>query len=415
MKITTTKFYTVIFIIVIFLQLYLPSFRANVFVQIAALGLFFLFEKMTFSNNFLKTVLPVILLIFVGLLGIQTQKYLAIDIIKDIFHFVKPLLGIFIGYFFYKKINNFKQFIKTIVLIGFVSAIIHFCIILFFSKIGTVSNIREFGKDNFLELFALFFLGYYKKFQKESLFLRKTNYNIILYSLLASNTLYFSRTMIVVAILLWLSIQGYTKITKTSVKIVVMLTALVLCFYVYLFSVKIDRDKPGISSFLYKIKIAPSEILRTKVDRENHKDLWDHWRGYEAKRAFVLMQNNPSTFIYGCGYGSLVNLRFWAPLSNDSKGMKYISELHNGYAFVFYKTGIIGICIYLTFLYLLYNRLYDFQDFGTVFISAIGLVFLFTTVTITGIYNTKDVIVFILGAMLFYQKKTNLKLIETSL
>lgn len=413
MNITKTKLYASIFVIVISLQLYLPSFRANVFIQIAALGLFFLFEKMSFSNNFLKTIAPVILLIFVGLLGIQIQNYHAIDIIKDIFHFVKPLLGISIGYFFYKKINNVKEFIRTIVLIGFVSAIIHFCIILFFSRIGTLSDLREFGKDNYLELFALFFLGYYKKFQKESLFLRKANYNIILYSLLVSNILYFSRTMIVVAILLWISIHGYTKITKASIKIVGMLAVLVLCFYVYLFSVKIDRDKSEMSSFLYKIKIAPSEIFKTKVDRENHKDLWDHWRGYEAKRAFTLMQKNPSSFIYGCGYGSLVNLRFWAPLSNDSKGMKYISELHNGYAFVLYKTGIIGICIYLTFLYLLYYRIYDYQDFGTVVISAIGLIFLFTTLTITGIYNTKDVIVFILGAMLFFQKKTNLKAIET--
>jgi hypothetical protein len=35
------------------------------------------------------------------------------------------------------------------------------------------------------------------------------------------------------------------------------------------------------------------------------------------------MQDNPSSFIYGCGYGSLVNLKFWAPVSKDAKGMKY--------------------------------------------------------------------------------------------
>lgn len=409
MKFNTTKFYTSVFAIVIFLQLYLPSFKANVFIQIVALGLFFFFEKMTISKGFLKAILPVFLLFLLGFIGIQTQKYHLIDIIKDIFHFIKPILGIFIGYYFYKKINDFKLFIKTIVLIGFISAIIHFCIILFFSKIGTVSDIREFGRDNFLELFALFFLGYYKKFQKENLFFSKTNHAIIFYSLLASNILYFSRTMIIVAIILWLSIQGYTRITKTTIKILGMLMVLILCFYAYLFSVKIERDKSGISSFFYKIKIAPSEILNTKIDRDNHKDLWDHWRGYEAKRAFALMEDNPSSFIYGCGYGSLVNLKFWAPLSNDAKGMKYISELHNGYAFILYKTGIAGILIYLTFLFLLYKRIYDYRDSSTVFISAIGLVFLFTTLTITGIYNTKDVIIFILGAMLFFQKTNKLK------
>ena len=37
------------------------------------------------------------------------------------------------------------------------------------------------------------------------------------------------------------------------------------------------------------------------------------------------------------------------------------------------------------------------------FVSAIGLTFLFTTLTITGIYNPRDVIVFILGALLFFE------------
>jgi hypothetical protein len=66
------------------------------------------------------------------------------------------------------------------------------------------------------------------------------------------------------------------------------------------------------------------------------------------------------------------------------------------------QNGDYGICIYLTFLYLLYIRMYHYQDVGTIYISAIGF-FFFTTLTITGIYNTKDNC-FILGAMLFFQK-----------
>ena len=69
-------------------------------------------------------------------------------------------------------------------------------------------------------------------------------------------------------------------------------------------------------------------MFKTNVDRENHKDLWDHWRGYEAKRAFALMEQYPSSFIIGTGQGSLVNLKFEAPLTGDkNKGLKYISEL----------------------------------------------------------------------------------------
>ena len=53
------------------------------------------------------------------------------------------------------------------------------------------------------------------------------------------------------------------------------------------------------------------------------------------------MKENPSSYIIGTGYGSLVNLKFKAPLGNED--MKYISRLHNGYVFVFYKTGIFGL------------------------------------------------------------------------
>ena len=68
------------------------------------------------------------------------------------------------------------------------------------------------------------------------------------------------------------------------------------------------------------------------------------------------MNENPKSYFFGNGYGSLVNLKFKAPLSKE--GMRYISVLHNGYMFVFYKTGIIGLLLYLFFLVQLYLRNY---------------------------------------------------------
>lgn len=87
----------------------------------------------------------------------------------------------------------------------------------------------------------------------------------------------------VVTLVLLFSIYNYTKITKKTIQLFVTLCIAVVLFYSYLFSVKIDRNGTGIEPFLYKVKIAPEEIFTAKIDRENHKDLWDHWRGYEAK------------------------------------------------------------------------------------------------------------------------------------
>jgi hypothetical protein len=282
---------------------------------------------------------------------------------------------------------------------------------------GSIESVREYSKDNFLELFALFFNIFYKKYQKEKLFENKLNTQIINLILTISCVLYFSRTMIIVALIIVFSVYKFTYITKKTLKYLGVLLLFFILFYAYLFSIKIGRNNSGLDSFLFKIKNAPSELFKTKIDRESHKDLWDHWRGYEAKRAYDLMLENPSSFIFGTGYGSLVNLKFKAPLAgNDSQGLRYISELHNGYIYMFYKTGIFGVILIFYFLISLYKKIYvgfNKNQFCKILISAIGIIYLFTTLTITGIYNAKDIIIYILGALLFYyqnnEKKMNTK------
>ena len=408
MKVKSKEFYSALFIIIILLQLYLPSFKANVLFQVFILGLFFLFEKVQINKLFFKTILPILIIFLLGFVGILFNKVTFFNVFKDIFHFLKPITGLLIGYFFYRKIDDFKMFVKTIVVVGLLSAVIHFGILFFISGFSSVNEIREFGRDNFLELFSLFFLLFYKKFQNDTLFKNQFQHFFFVVLLFASNVLYFSRTMIVVAIILLITIYGYTIITKRGLRIIGVVFVSILLFYGYLFSIKISRNQTGIESFLYKVKNAPSEIFKTKIDRENHKDLWDHWRGYEAKRAFSLMEKDPKSYVIGTGYGSLVNLKFFAPLTENykDKGIKYISELHNGYVYIYYKTGIFSLFLYLLFLINLYIKIYYNKNFETYFISAIGVAFLFTTLTITGMYNSRDVIVFLLGALLFFEKKS---------
>lgn len=409
MKVKSKEFYSALFIFIILLQLYLPSFKANVLFQVFTLGLFFLFEKVQINKSFFKTILPILLIFLFGFVGFLFNKVTFFNVFKDIFHFLKPLTGLLIGYFFYRKIDDFKMFVKTIVIVGLLSAVIHLDILFFISGFSSVNKIREFGRDNFLELFSLFFLLFYKKFQNDTLFKNQFQHLFLVVLLFASNVLYFSRTMIVAAIILLITIYGYTIITKRGLKIIGVVLVSILVFYGYLFSIKISRNQPGLESFLYKVKNAPSEIFKTKIDRENHKDLWDHWRGYEAKRAFALMEKDPKSYVIGTGYGSLVNLKFFAPLTENykDKGIKYISELHNGYVYIYYKTGIFSLFLYLVFLINLYIKIYYNKNFETYFISAIGVAFLFTTLTITGMYNSRDVIVFLLGALLFFEKKYN--------
>lgn len=412
MKINKSGFYSSLFIVVLLSQIYIPSFKINIFFQIAVLSIYFAMERPKISLRLIKTITPLLLICCLGFLGMLIYQNPVGIAIKDIFHFIKPLQGILIGYFFFKTIDNKKIFVKTIVKTAFISAIIHFIIILVFVNLssGTINALREFTKDNFLELVAIFFLGYYKFYFNEELFLSKNKFRLIFIIILLSCILYFSRTMMVGALVLFFTIKGYTKITKDSIKYIGLAILALSLFYSYLYSIKIDRSKPGLEAFLYKIKIAPEELFKTKIDRENHEDLWDHWRGYEAKRAFALMNDKPISYVFGTGYGSQVNLKFKAPLGDaQNDGMKFISELHNGYPYVLYKAGVIGLVLYLSFLFVLYKIIYSKVVFETVFISALGFFYFFTTLTITGVYNSSDTTVFVLGALLYGLEKTHKK------
>ena len=208
--------------------------------------------------------------------------------------------------------------------------------------------------------------------------------------------------MMVIAFVFWLNYNGFTRFTLKNLKISGFILLSVLLMYTYLFNVKIRSNAAGLEGFLYKIKMAPAEVFNSRLNKENMMYLGENWRAYEVKRAFDLMKKEPASFIFGTGYGSLVNLGFWAPLGEYKKGMKYISELHNGYRYVFYKTGLLGILFYILFLFNLYNLVN--KDFSTRnrIISGIGIAFLFTSLVFGGIYNYRDVFSFILGGMTYF-------------
>lgn len=85
--------------------------------------------------------------------------------------------------------------------------------------------------------------------------------------------------------------------------------------------------------------------------------------------------------------------------------MKFISELHNGYMYVFYKTGVIGLFLYLFFLYQLYVKIYYSKDYISLFISAIGLSIFISSLVIGSMFNGNPTIIFILGGLLFFNER----------
>lgn len=332
------------------------------------------------------------------------------DWIKDFSYFTKPIIGVLAGFLLAKKVKDLQTIIKIIVSIAFLSAIYHILIVLIkidFS-VANVSNIRTVGGiSNDIETIAIVFLIVSFKKNTNITIIRNTLFKkAILVVLAVSFILYFSRTMIVSITIFLLAAFGYLKITNKGLKYLSLVLLFFGLFYVYLFSVNIERGKSGFESFLYKMKNAPAEIFSPakQIDTKNHEKLWDRWRAYEASMALNQIESAKEVII-GKGLGALVDLKFPAPLGNEN--IRYIPILHNGYVNIFFKSGLLGLVLYFLLLLLmyLYSRVQTNNletKLVTNLIGGLAVYYFFTTLIITGIYNKADIYVFVLGILLYF-------------
>jgi len=222
--------------------------------------------------------------------------------------------------------------------------------------------------------------------------------------------------MFVGLIFLVLGVLNYLKLNKKGLKYLFIITLFFIGLYTYLFTVKIDRNGKGIENFLYKLKIAPSEIFSPEIDLNDHAKLWDHWRAYEAYCAFQDLNKSSINYVAGKGFGALIDLKFSAPISSEGT-VRYIPILHNGYIFILYKTGVLGLILYLFFLFTLYFQAYkktqslEVKNFSNL-VSATSLYLIFSSLIITGLYNLQEETAMFLGVFLFLKSNSKINFNE---
>lgn len=407
----------IIISLLILLEIYNPSFKINFFIQLLLVCILITLKGIKVTKKMIQLIVPLFLVFIIGFIGFFINDYSISFFIKDITYFLKPILSIIIGYLLFFNFGSYKELNKSIINVSLLTSLIHLISIFLFGKFfsNSISEIRgDFGLDNFIEIIGFYFLLNYKKTFLEPFIKSRIIFYFLLVTLFLSISFYFSRSMIIGFIILFLTFKGFTRLNNYTLKIILTLILGLSIFYLILFNIKIERNSKGIENLFYKIKIAPEEIFVSKIDRKNHKDLWDHWRAYEVKRALHLMEEQKISYLVGTGYGSLINLKFKAPLGEQK--MKYISRIHNGYGFVFYKCGIIALVLILFFLFKLYKHIYTKSksiEISTInaFISAIGLFYFFTFLIITGFYIPRDSIILVLGALLGIKDAFQLKTI----
>jgi hypothetical protein len=275
--------------------------------------------------------------------------------IRDFTYLVKPILGLFVGY----QLCRFssKLGLKVMVYTGLAIAIMHLVLILFAViefRTLSVNLLREHGGYfSDYEIYILIILIFYKNLKLE---ISKNQRLLLIVIIGLSSFLYLARTNLIQFIILYVGLKGYLTFNKRSLKVILLVLVAVIVGYTAIVYINPKREGKGIQAFLYKIKIAPQEAFKTKIDKDDWKDFNDNYRSFEnIITVKQVSANGNRAIIFGEGLGSTLNLgrKIW---TNDHEYVQYIPIVHNGYMTVFLKSGLLGVSLLLIFLIFLFRQ-----------------------------------------------------------
>ena len=325
---------------------------------------------------------------------------------RDVAYLLKPIIGLVAGYQLCKK--NKERFLSVLLSAGIFIAVIHLLIIfitfLRFNTI-TVNLLRNYcGYFSDYEIYVLLILIFHKKFE---LNYSKKKLTILISIMALSSFLYLSRTNIIQLVILYIAMKGYLKLNAKSIAVGLTAIAIVGLSYTAIYMSNPQRSGKGLQSFLYKIKNAPIEPFKTKVDKENWKDFNDNYRSYENILTVKQVTGyGTSATLFGKGLGSSVNLgrMIW---TNDGEFIQFIPILHNGFATVFLKSGVFGVFFLVLSIFLLgrqkHSNIPMVQNINQLFIGT--SIFLIVSYWVfMGLYLKLDNKSILLGFLLCYKE-----------
>ncbi len=401
MKIALPKnlFYQLLFVLCIGIP-YLDSFELTFGVWAVAAVIS---VTRSYSLSILKIIIPFILILIIATVVMLFYDYDIYFIIRDFTYLLKPIFGFLIGFQLLKRSrhNAFELFINT----AFFIAVIHILILLsaiFIHKAYTLNDIRFYGGYfSDFEIYAVVILLCHKQFELP--FSRKW---IRIYTIVigVSAFMYFARTNFLQFLILLLAVKGYFRITRTSIILLTSIIIAALIGYSAVLYINPKRNGEGIEAFLYKIKVAPLEPFKTRINREDYVDFNDHYRAWENLQTVrQVSRDGVANVIFGKGLGSQIDLKQEVYLG-DMK-LRYISILHNGFMIVFLKSGLLGIAIYLYSIFYFFRK----QPGNSVRIKHINRLFLGTGIFLIisnwvflGFYNLIDTKTILMGYLIAY-------------
>lgn len=396
---------TKILIVLIILSLWSESLELSFLVSSAALLLSF---RAKLSRGIFSVVLLMVFLILIGMGGLFTLQSGAYGFVKDLVYFLRPLTVLLATYFCVRKLDRKADFFNLIVMCGFGLALLHLLQIgsqIFFIRPSLDTFRGLFGRLNHVEMIALFLIICVKDLPiKKTRF--KVWYQFLVLCLVVSFTLYFSRTMMMVIILMVLAYFGYLKLNARGALAVGILMIISGSFVLFLANYDPSKEQdPGIMTrFLEKMKNSYTEAFEP-IDfdpyKQDRRELWPRWRAYEANLVITEVDKE-GKWILGKGFGSTVDVGFEIRL--DGEEIRNLPTVHNGMTYVYMKTGLLGILVYFIIIGSLYRYYYKEEDHKKEvkynhMLAAVAFYMFAASMVVTGIFKPYEMVTFLTGGI----------------
>lgn len=361
-----------------------------------------------YSMAFLKMLTPyfliLILAIIVGLYYIKFYKLFFV--IRDITYLLKPIIGLLCGYQLAKY--NYKNTLKLIINTGVFISVCHLLLVLnaiIIENARTVGLLRHYaGFFSDYEVYVLIILLFNKEFGLN--YSRKVWWALLLI-VGTSSFMYLARTNFIQFVIFYLALKGYFVINVRSIIVITSIIISAVLAYSVILYINPKRKAKGFEGFLYKIKVAPLEPFKTKINTEDYVDFNDNYRSHENIMTISqVSKGGVIPVIFGKGIGSQIDLKQEVYLGDMY--LRYISILHNGFMIVFLKSGLLGVFIYLFSIRYFFKNPYSKDET----INQINLLFLGTGIFLIlsnwvflGFYNLTETKTVLIGFLIYYREK----------
>lgn len=360
----------------------------------------------SYSIEFVKQILLFGGIFFLAFFSSIFNEFKAYDFIRDITYLAKPILGLLIGYQLCK--SKLKNPLQTVIYTGILLAVIHLCIVfsgVIFVGFRNIHQIRTYsGYFSDFEVYVIILLLFHRDFNLE---ISPTKRKWFLAILVLSSLFYLSRTNFIQFGILFLALKGFFVLNRRKLiaLISVLFTGLILYSAIVYYNPR--RNGKGIEAFMYKVKIAPTEPFKTKINSEDYKDFNDNYRSVEnINTVKQVTKDGWFSIIFGKGFGSKVDLNKEVLL--DGTKLRFIAVLHNGFMTVFLKSGILGVFLLFVSIFLLFRK----QKSEPLLINKVNYLFTGTAFFLfisywvfMGFYFKADTKAILIGLLLAYSER----------